>query len=113
MYIFIAYYHNFDILSTDYLDSMNYSFDYGSVMMYSANSFALDPSYPTIIVPPNEEIGQRITLSDNDIAEINFMYKCHSKYQIISSVINSWWTNLGFAIYVIYWIYNVSHAAFR
>jgi len=58
-------------------------YDYGSVMHYSAFSFPIDPSMPTII-PKDEnvdigDIGQRVGMSQSDIDGVNLMYNCPSK----------------------------------
>jgi len=53
----------------------NMTYDYGSLMHYSAYSFAANPSIPTIIpVDPDAQIGQRQGMSDKDIYKINAMY---------------------------------------
>jgi len=53
----------------------NMTYDYGSLMHYSAYSFASNPSIPTIIpVDPDAQIGQRQGMSDKDIYKINAMY---------------------------------------
>jgi hypothetical protein len=62
--------HNFDQHITDGDDVGPY--DYGSIMHYPANAFAINPSQPTIIAP--QPIGQRSALSTGDIRALNFMY---------------------------------------
>ncbi|HEV7374421.1 MAG TPA: M12 family metallopeptidase [Pyrinomonadaceae bacterium] len=62
--------HNFDQHITDGDDIGAY--DYGSIMHYPANAFAINPSQPTIIAP--QPIGQRSGLSNGDIAALNAMY---------------------------------------
>ena len=62
--------HNFDQHITDGDDIGPY--DYGSIMHYPANAFAIDPSRPTIIAP--QPIGQRAALSAGDIAAVNKIY---------------------------------------
>ena len=62
--------HNFDQHITDGDDIGPY--DYGSIMHYPANAFAINPSQPTIIAP--QPIGQRSGLSAGDIAAINAIY---------------------------------------
>ena len=64
--------HNFDQHITDGDDIGTY--DYGSIMHYPGNAFAIDPTKPTIIVPGGQQIGQRTALSDNDIAAVTFLY---------------------------------------
>ena len=54
------------------------SFDYGSVMHYEWNAFAINYTQPTIIPIKNATafIGQRIQLSPIDILEIQRYYDC-------------------------------------
>ena len=56
------------------------SYDYGSVMHYEWNAFALNASGPTIIPTQNATafIGQRVQLSPIDILEIQRYYNCVS-----------------------------------
>ncbi|XP_011704690.1 PREDICTED: low choriolytic enzyme-like [Wasmannia auropunctata] len=53
-------------------------YDYGSVMHYSAYSFAKNNTIKTIIPTkdPNALIGQRQGFSDSDILKVNKMYNC-------------------------------------
>lgn len=62
--------HNFNQHITDGDDVGPY--DYGSIMHYPANAFAINPSQPTIIAP--QPIGQRSGLSAGDIAAVNRIY---------------------------------------
>jgi hypothetical protein len=64
--------HNFDQHITDGDDIGSY--DYGSIMHYSASAFALNTSKPTIITPNNETIGQREGLSKGDIEAVKKVY---------------------------------------
>jgi hypothetical protein len=50
------------------------AYDYGSIMHYPADAFAIDSSQPTIVTPHGEEIGQRDHLSEGDIAAIRSIY---------------------------------------
>jgi len=69
--------HNFEMLPPSEIDLLETSYDYGSVMHYSAYAFAVDPDVPTIIPhDPDAEIGQRITLSDLDIERVQILYGC-------------------------------------
>lgn len=63
---------NFDQHISDGDDVGDY--DYGSVMHYPANAFALDSSQPTIVTPHGEPIGQRDGLSAGDIAAVRVIY---------------------------------------
>lgn len=47
-------------------------YDYGSIMHYGPDAFALGPTRPTIRAP--QPIGQRVRLSPGDIAAIEFLY---------------------------------------
>ena len=53
-------------------------YDFGSIMHYPLNAFAIDPSRPTIIprqaVPAGATPGQRKSLSAGDIAAVHKMY---------------------------------------
>jgi hypothetical protein len=66
--------HNFDQHITDGDDIGAY--DYGSIMHYPRNAFAIDPNVNTITPTPNANvpIGQRTGLSAGDIAAINSIY---------------------------------------
>jgi hypothetical protein len=69
--------NNFIKLPPSEIDLLGTSYDYGSVLHYSAYAFAVDPSIPTIIPhDPNAEIGQRITLSALDIERVQILYGC-------------------------------------
>jgi len=64
--------HNFDQHITDGQDIDAY--DYGSIMHYSANAFAKDPTQPTIVTPNGQKIGQRDALSAGDLATVKKLY---------------------------------------
>jgi hypothetical protein len=68
--------HNFDQHIVDGDDVGDY--DYGSIMHYPLNAFAIDASRPTLVpkrpVPPDVEIGQRKRLSAGDIAAVAKIY---------------------------------------
>jgi len=69
--------NNFVKLPPSQIDLLGTSYDYGSVLHYSAYAFAVDPSIPTIIPhDPEAEIGQRITLSALDIERVQILYQC-------------------------------------
>ena len=53
-------------------------YDYGSVMHYDRNAFAINSDEPTIIPTMNSSafIGQRVQLSPIDILEIQRYYGC-------------------------------------
>ena len=60
------------------IDTQTTPYDYGSVMHYPSNAFAIDASVPTIIPVWNTSavMGQRIRLSPNDILGIQRYYGC-------------------------------------
>ena len=60
------------------VDTLMTSYDYGSVMHYEWNAFAINSSAPTIIPTQNATayIGQRVGLSPIDIIEIQRYYNC-------------------------------------
>ena len=64
--------HNFNQHITDGDDVGDY--DYGSIMHYPANAFAIDRTRPTILTANGEPIGQRDGLSEGDIAAVNAIY---------------------------------------
>lgn len=62
--------HNFNQHITDGDDIGSY--DFGSIMHYGSNFFAIDPTKPTIIAP--QPVGQRNGLSLGDVDAIRNMY---------------------------------------
>lgn len=69
---------NFEKATKDLTDAFGVSYDYGSVMHYSAYAFSKNDQ--RTIIPKgktNVEIGQREGLSKRDIQKIRKMYKCH------------------------------------
>ncbi|CAF3574844.1 unnamed protein product [Rotaria socialis] len=70
--------YNFDKYNDTYIDTLFTSYDYGSVMHYERNAFALNASGVTIIPIQNASayIGQRIQLSPIDILTIQRYYGC-------------------------------------
>jgi hypothetical protein len=69
--------NNFVKLDETQITLLNTTYDYGSVLHYSAYGFAIDPSIPTIIPhDPDAEIGQRVTLSPLDIERVQIHYDC-------------------------------------
>ncbi|XP_072401831.1 protein tolkin-like [Diabrotica undecimpunctata] len=73
--------YNFNKLSEDEVNSLGVPYDYDSIMHYARNTFSkgtyLDTIQP-IDVPGRKrpEIGQRVRLSEGDIAQTNLLYKC-------------------------------------
>ena len=68
---------NFNKYNASEVSPFNVTYDYGSVMHYSAYGFAINASIPTIIPnEPNTIIGQRDGLSEKDAQKLNNMYNC-------------------------------------
>lgn len=76
--------YNFNKLTEDDVNSLGQPYDYDSIMHYAKNTFSKG-TYLETILPVDvtgrkrPEIGQRIRLSEGDIAQANLLYKCHSK----------------------------------
>uniref|UniRef100_A0A6P4EUP2 Metalloendopeptidase n=1 Tax=Drosophila rhopaloa TaxID=1041015 RepID=A0A6P4EUP2_DRORH len=73
--------YNFNMLSPDEVDSLGMAYDYDSIMHYARNTFSKGTYLDTIL--PIEmkgrkrpEIGQRLRLSQGDIAQANLLYRC-------------------------------------
>lgn len=64
--------HNFNQHITDGDDYDNY--DYDSIMHYGSTAFSKNGQPTITTTPPGRPIGQRNTLSQTDIATINFLY---------------------------------------
>ncbi|KAG8041034.1 hypothetical protein G9C98_002022, partial [Cotesia typhae] len=63
------------------VDSLGLPYDYDSIMHYAKNTFSKGTYLDTILPIENTgkkrpEIGQRIRLSEGDIAQTNLLYKC-------------------------------------
>ncbi|XP_053679403.1 tolloid-like protein 2 [Anopheles nili] len=73
--------YNFNKLTEDEVNSLGLPYDYDSIMHYARNTFSkgtyLDTIFP-IEMPGRKrpEIGQRLRLSEGDIAQANLLYKC-------------------------------------
>ncbi|XP_035902847.1 tolloid-like protein 1 isoform X1 [Anopheles stephensi] len=73
--------YNFNKLTEDEVNSLGLPYDYDSIMHYARNTFSkgtyLDTIFP-IEIPGRKrpEIGQRLRLSEGDIAQANLLYKC-------------------------------------
>ncbi|XP_059143177.1 tolloid-like protein 1 [Physella acuta] len=74
--------YNFKMLTHGDVNSLNETYDYGSIMHYARNTFGrttyvdtiLPLKKPGIVVRP--EIGQRVRLSPGDIEQANKLYNC-------------------------------------
>nr|XP_018916792.1 PREDICTED: tolloid-like protein 1 [Bemisia tabaci] len=77
--------YNFFKLTGDEVNSLGLPYDYDSIMHYARNTFSKG-NYLDTIQPMDSsqgfkkrpEIGQRIRLSEGDIAQTNLLYKCQS-----------------------------------
>lgn len=70
------------------MDSLGLLYDYDSIMHYAKNTFSKGTYLDTILPMESTgkkrpEIGQRIRLSEGDIAQTNLLYKCPSWYFIL------------------------------
>lgn len=71
--------HNFVKYTTEDIDTLETSYDYGSLMHYESTAFTSN-GLPTIVPrkSANITLGQRNGLSPIDILEIKRYYKCFS-----------------------------------
>lgn len=81
--------YNFNKLTAEEVNSLGLPYDYDSIMHYARNTFSkgtyLDTIFPVEIKGRKRpEIGQRLRLSEGDIAQANLLYKCRSMKNIIS-----------------------------
>ena len=63
------------------IDHLGTEYDYGSVMHYPGDAFAINEDIPTIITKDPEaqdEIGQRVRMSEADIERVQVLYSCVS-----------------------------------
>lgn len=78
--------NNFEAHGDNYIMNYNVEYDYGSVMHYGPTAFSIDGSHT--IVPKRdlqgETMGQRVKISDNDIARVNRMY-CNEPWETTTS----------------------------
>ncbi|KAL2720343.1 bone morphogenetic protein 1 [Vespula squamosa] len=74
--------YNFNKLTDEEVNSLGLPYDYDSIMHYAKNTFSKGIYLDTILPIENHgkkrpEIGQRIRLSEGDIAQTNLLYKCY------------------------------------
>ena len=78
--------YNFNKLTSEEVNTLGQPYDFASIMHYARNTFARGTYLDTILprktpeMIERPEIGQRIRLSEGDIAQTNLLYKCPSKY---------------------------------
>ncbi|KAK7793278.1 hypothetical protein R5R35_006776 [Gryllus longicercus] len=73
--------YNFNKLTEEEVNSLSLPYDYDSIMHYAKNTFSkgtyLDTIHPLDdFSKKRPEIGQRIKLSEGDVAQTNLLYKC-------------------------------------
>ncbi|XP_066581573.1 protein tolkin [Prorops nasuta] len=74
--------YNFNKLTEEEVNSLGLPYDYDSIMHYAKNTFSKGTYLDTILPMESHgkkrpEIGQRIRLSEGDIAQTNLLYKCY------------------------------------
>ncbi|KAG5891255.1 hypothetical protein JTB14_019663 [Gonioctena quinquepunctata] len=88
---------NFNKLTEEEVKTLSMPYDYGSIMHYARNTFSKG-SYLDTIRPVDSplrespEIGQRVRLSEGDIAQTKILYGCRTcgrTYQTISATFSS------------------------
>ncbi|XP_055599406.1 zinc metalloproteinase nas-13-like [Uranotaenia lowii] len=68
--------HNFKKHGAGTVGHFNGTYDYGSLMHYSATAFSIDGNKTIVPKQKGVEIGQRKGLSPSDVAKLRRMYKC-------------------------------------
>ncbi|OQV15507.1 Tolloid-like protein 2 [Hypsibius exemplaris] len=74
--------YNFNKLTSEEVNSLGQPYDFASIMHYARNTFARGTYLDTILprksaeMIERPEIGQRIRLSEGDIAQTKLLYKC-------------------------------------
>lgn len=77
--------YNFNKLTDEEVNSLGLKYDFDSIMHYSRNTFSKSINLDTIlpredpVVKVRPEIGQRLRLSQGDIAQTKLLYRCPSK----------------------------------
>lgn len=71
-----------NLVKAEEVNSLGSSYDYGSIMHYPGDAYAIDSSTPTItnttVLNKWESMGQRVKLSDRDISQLRLLYQCQS-----------------------------------
>ncbi|KAL7057714.1 hypothetical protein AAHC03_016359 [Spirometra sp. Aus1] len=76
-----SWFHNFQRMDNNAVDSMGEPYDYESIMHYPTGAFAKAGENETMRPTqccPRPPIGQRIKLSRSDIRQANMLYRCPS-----------------------------------
>ncbi|XP_071440384.1 protein tolkin [Hetaerina americana] len=80
--IMVGQEYNFNKLTEEEVNSLGLPYDYDSIMHYAKTTFSKS-TYLDTILPIEErgnrrkiEIGQRLKLSEGDVAQTNLLYKC-------------------------------------
>ncbi|KAK7086372.1 hypothetical protein SK128_012174 [Halocaridina rubra] len=68
--------NNFNKYDSSVIGGFGESYDYGSVMHYSAYAFSSNGQKTIVTTDPNAEIGQRVGLSQADLNKLMNMYNC-------------------------------------
>ena len=73
--------YNFNKLTSEDVNSLGLAYDYDSIMHYARNTFSKGTYLDTILPvemkgKKRPEIGQRLRLSEGDVAQANLLYKC-------------------------------------
>lgn len=68
---------NFKKYSRFEISQQGIPYDYMSIMHYSRTAFSKNGLSTIVPLDPFAQIGQRIRLSEGDIARVNAMYKCY------------------------------------
>lgn len=69
-----------NLVKAEEVNSLGSSYDYGSIMHYPGDAYAIDSSTSTItnttVLNKWESMGQRVKLSDRDISQLRLLYQC-------------------------------------
>uniref|UniRef100_A0A1I8QC97 Metalloendopeptidase n=1 Tax=Stomoxys calcitrans TaxID=35570 RepID=A0A1I8QC97_STOCA len=67
---------NFDKYHYTYITDFDVGYDYDSCLHYRPDAFSVNGEDTIVPFDEKANIGQRVTLSEKDVAKINIMYKC-------------------------------------
>lgn len=72
-------------------NTLNYGYDYASIMHYSSTTFAISNAEAIVSAKPEIHLGEAAELSPLDIAKANALYQCgkQRKKQTTDSVISA------------------------